>query len=93
MMEKRRCWLTTELPPVDERLPVDPMAQLDLPWSDVGHYGGTAAEAEATTDVCAAHVRSLHIGSSFQSEDDYSIGKVLVDGAPFTVNDSSGGRT
>jgi len=29
-----------DLPTVDERLPVDPMV-IDLPWSDIGAYGGT----------------------------------------------------
>jgi peptide/nickel transport system substrate-binding protein len=29
-----------ELPPVDERLPIDPFV-IDLPWASVGKYGGT----------------------------------------------------
>ena len=37
-----------ELPPVDERLPVDPMI-LDLPWSDVGQYGGTLRKATTSS--------------------------------------------
>ena len=37
-----------ELPPVDERLPVDPMV-LDLPWSGVGHYGGTLRKATTSS--------------------------------------------
>ena len=53
-----------ELPPVDERLPVDPMV-LDLPWSDVGHYGGTLRKATTSssfsdqTQLMYAH-SSLH---------------------------------
>ena len=50
-----------ELPPVDERLPVDPMA-LDLPWSDVGQYGGTLRKA--TTNSSFSDQTQLMYGHS-----------------------------
>ena len=50
-----------ELPPVDERLPVDPMV-LDLPWSDVGQYGGTLRKA--TTNSSFVDQTQLMYGHS-----------------------------
>lgn len=39
-----------ELPPVDERLPVDPLV-LELPWASVGKYGGTMKRATTDADM------------------------------------------
>ena len=52
-----------ELPPVDERLPVVPMV-LDLPWSDVGHYGGTLRKA-TTSSSFSDQTQLMYGHSSF----------------------------
>ncbi|MEM7128225.1 MAG: ABC transporter substrate-binding protein [Chloroflexota bacterium] len=39
-----------ELPPVDERLPVDPLV-LELPWASIGQYGGTMKRATTDSDM------------------------------------------
>jgi len=38
-----------ELPPVDERLPKDPFV-IDLPWAEIGQYGGTLVRSTTASD-------------------------------------------
>jgi len=38
-----------ELPPVDERLPVDPLV-IDLPWAEIGNYGGVLRRTTTDSD-------------------------------------------
>lgn len=39
-----------ELPPVDERLPADPLV-IDLPWAEIGTYGGTLTRTTTDSDL------------------------------------------
>lgn len=38
-----------ELPPLEERIPIDPLV-IDLPWIEIGQYGGTLKRTTTSTD-------------------------------------------
>jgi peptide/nickel transport system substrate-binding protein len=75
-----------ELPPVDERLPVDPMV-IALAWSDIGTYGGTLRKVTANAEFGDEQVFQYSASPLHWTDGGAGVGPGLV--ASWDTNDDA----